>query len=396
MNRLLSVLLAAFSIFLAQGKTFASPVTTINPGDTVSITATLNTTDPNENGEGEPIVVTANGGAVWVNPNYASPATFKYTAPVGSSGSTSIGYYIQGADGDETANFNSSINPPSSPKNQAQIDAWTREAFYVSLLGTGVGTMGSVGCLFAGPYASLCGGAAGAIAGLSGMAGIYLAKLAADPIDPNFTVIATPKNISLPADLNIGISLASDEAKAIALAAALLTSINRYQGAVAAGNQYWTVQQFAIVNNYSAQLNNLVNNLPADLQSFINQILALGVPQNLNISTSDVYQSEVNTFYSGLSPDAINIFDQLALSTADLQSANQILYVQDINALAGQYPKVLYSLADNLETTVPEPNTIYLFAIAMLALFGTRRARKDKHFTHFKESLSFSCIVDYF
>lgn len=220
----------------------------------------------------------------------------------------------------------------------------------------------------------------------------YFAKLANDPIDPNFTLIATPTNISLPADLTIGVNLASDEAKAIALAAALLTSINRYQGAVAAGNQYWTAQQLATVNNYSAQLNSLVNNIPADLQGFINQILALGVPKNLNVSTSDVYTSELNTFYSGLglSPDAMNIFDQLALSPGDLQMANQVLYVQDINALAGQYPGILYLLANNLQTTVPEPDTISLFAIAMMALFGMRLTRKNKRFTPFRRSPSFS------
>lgn len=383
MNRLLSVFLATVSMlclyFLAQDKAFATPVVTINPGDIASITATLNTTDPNENGEGEPIVVTANGGVIWVNPNYALPATFTYTGPPSDSlGSTSIGYYIQGADGDETANFSTSINSPPSPKSPAQIAAWNKDAYNVSLIGGGIVTMGAVGCLFSGPYAALCNGATGAIGALSGMTAVYFGKLAADPIDPNFTVIATPKNISLPTDLTIGVNLASDEAKAIALAAALLTSINRYQGAVAAGNQYWTAQQLATVNNYSAQLNSLVNNLPADLQSFINQILALGVPQNLNISTSDVYQSEVNTFYSGLSPDAINIFDQLGLSPSDIQSANEVLFVQDINALAGQYPGVLYSLANNLQTTVPEPNTIALFAIAMLALLGARRARKNK------------------
>ena len=368
------------------------PIATINPGDIVSITATLNTSDPNENGEGEPIVVTANGGAVWVNPNYALPATFTYKAPVGSSGPTTLGYYIQGADSDETASFSTSINPPSSPKTQAQKDAWTNDAIYWGLIGGGVGTLGSVGCLFAGPYTALCDRATGAIGGLSAMTAGYFAKLANDPIDPNFTLIATPTNISLPADLTIGVNLASDEAKAIALAAALLTSINRYQGAVAAGNQYWTAQQLATVNNYSAQLNSLVNNIPADLQGFINQILALGVPQNLNVSTSDVYTSELNTFYSGLglSPDAMNIFDQLALSPGDLQMANQVLYVQDINALAGQYPGVLYSLANNLQTTVPEPDTISLFAIAMMALFGMRLTRKNKRFTPFRRSPSFS------
>ncbi|HQT26256.1 MAG TPA: hypothetical protein PLK99_06615, partial [Burkholderiales bacterium] len=281
----------------------------LNPGDIVNITATLNTTDPNENGEGEPIVITAGGATIGVDPNYAIPGTFTYTAPpvITAPGSpipkVAISYYIQGYDGDESASFSTVVNPPPSVKTASQISAWNNDAFYMGLIGGGLTVLGSVGCPFTGPYVALCGSATGAVGGLSAMAAAYFAKLAADPVDPNYTVIATPNSIQLPANLTIGTNLASDESKAIALSAALITSFNRYQGAMAAADSYWAAQQLATVISYSNQLNRLISNLPADLQIFANQLISLGVPANLFLSAADAFNSESNIASFGLSQD---------------------------------------------------------------------------------------------
>lgn len=357
----------------------------INPGDTVSITATLNTTDPNENGEGEPIVITADGASIGVDPNYAIPGTFTYTAPpvLTAPGSpipqVAINYYIQGYDGDESATFSTAVNPPATTKTQAQISAWTQDAYYLGLIGGGLTVLGSVGCPFSGPYVALCSGATGAIGGLSGMAAAYFAKLAADPIDTNYMVIATPNNIQLPSSLTIGTSLASDESKAIELAAALITSFNRYQGAVAAGNSYWAAQQLAAVNDYSTQLDGLIGNLPGDLRTFTNQLISLGVPANLFISAGNAFNMESNIAAYGLSQDALNLFNQLGLSASDIQMATQDVYVQNINDLAGQYPSLLDTFAASLQApaTVPEPGEIALFAAAAMAMFLARRRKKE-------------------
>lgn len=94
----------------------------------------------------------------------------------------------------------------------------------------------------------------------------YDRDLAADPNDPNFTVIAVPAALSVPGfpiTTPIGLSpqivsdmnaLMSTEEQIIALLQVIPVSINRANGASAAGNTFWYNQQAQAVGQYASQI----------------------------------------------------------------------------------------------------------------------------------------------
>jgi hypothetical protein len=82
------------------------PIPGVHVGDTVSVDAVLNTTDPNENGEGEPLIINTSAGTFTISA-YAQPRNITFTAHADGE---SITAFIQGFDGDESANVNVSLN----------------------------------------------------------------------------------------------------------------------------------------------------------------------------------------------------------------------------------------------------------------------------------------------
>ena len=115
----LSLTMAAFLTLGLEGQAIAAPiqqtvtvggVSTIiisyNAGDTVDIVATLNTVDPNENGEGEPLQLQSTTGFAATVSNYAQPTTFSFTATVGGT----LSGVILGFDGDESATVTVTVN----------------------------------------------------------------------------------------------------------------------------------------------------------------------------------------------------------------------------------------------------------------------------------------------
>ncbi len=351
-------------------------VATINPGDTISVTATLSTTDPNENGEGEPLVITADGANINVVFNYGIASTTTYTAPpvLTAPGApiptTSIDYYIQGADGDESASFSTAVNAPPSAKTPDQVAQWTKDAAILGIAGGVLGTISAPLNLVPG-WGTAASITAGVLAGLTSATAGYFALLAADPVDPNYKVIATPGSITLPSSLSSS-GLAADEAKAIEIAAALITSLNRYQGAEVAGDSYWKAQQLAAVDQYTAELNSLTGSISSDLRTLAAN-LAAARGGSVTITPQQVLQIEQYFASYGLSSTTIALLQQLGLTPAQIQLATQNIYVQNINSVAGVYPDVLVALANDL-SPIPEPATwaVFLLPLALLPLI--RRA----------------------
>jgi hypothetical protein len=340
----------------------------LNAGDTVIINATLNTTDPNENGEGEPLVVQANGANIGVVFNYALPASVIYTAP--STGRTDFSYFIRGADGDESATVTATVNSSSPISSPDKVYYAKVAAGYATLSGAfwtydavcGAATAGA--CLLAGTP----------IAALSSLIAGGFALLAADPIDMNFQSIATPQNVNLPGNLGLVAGMAADEAKAITITSALLTSINRYQGAVAAGDTFWQEQQLAAIRDYQSQLAALIQTIPQDLQDIINQYVASGTP-SFPVTASQVLAAEAKLSVSGLPQDVIDLLRQFDLTSIfDISTVTENIFVQDINTLSGVYPDIFPDLLSGA-SAVPEPISISLLVSGVASLFCVRRRR---------------------
>src|SRR5262245_38635469 len=110
-RRLLLAILACAGLLFPSGA-FAQTCTIqlINkPKDIISGTATLFTNDPNENGEGEPLVISSSGGEYSATIGaYSLPTPFKFAAAVAN---VSISGSIQGADGDESCSVTATVNP---------------------------------------------------------------------------------------------------------------------------------------------------------------------------------------------------------------------------------------------------------------------------------------------
>src|SRR5262249_7059569 len=86
--------------------------TNLQAGDRVLISAALTTTDENENGEGEPLVITANGATVATVSAYFATTTFEHLATEDETLSASI----PGEDGDEDGSVGVTLITGQTPR----------------------------------------------------------------------------------------------------------------------------------------------------------------------------------------------------------------------------------------------------------------------------------------
>lgn len=102
---------------------------TLNSGDSATITLILTTSDPNEDGEHEGVVVSGSAGGKTCAKSvleYFMPVVFQ-CGPVPDGTSLTLTSYYIGFDGDEAAAGEADINIPSAAKKtQNQIDAWEK------------------------------------------------------------------------------------------------------------------------------------------------------------------------------------------------------------------------------------------------------------------------------
>ena len=99
------ILLGAAAVSHAQ--TCSAPVTN-KVGDEITVTAQLTTVDANENGEGEPLLVSSSGGELsGVISKYFVSTTFVYTATTANEvvSGTNVGF-----DGDESCSVSAVVS----------------------------------------------------------------------------------------------------------------------------------------------------------------------------------------------------------------------------------------------------------------------------------------------
>jgi len=357
---ILGVLFLSSLLASAQTSTTISgsspvPIVGFNAGDTVDIVATLQTTDVNENGEGEPLVLQSSTGFSVVVSAYAQPMAFSFKATTAGV----LTGFVQGADGDESASVTATLNSTQKKRfTQAQKDAFARAS---AQLNTQAGRLAAIAAICGlglipsppSPLAAICTGTASIGSGVTWYLSAKLNELQLDPSDPNFTVIAQPvfpaiTLLTIPVGatqeeagaINAFNAYVLNEVRAAAFAAAVQTAINRAQGAADAGNTFWETKQVNAANTFLGQLALLLNAQPALAAGLENALIAAGFP-TAQITPSTVLSFEFSVAFNGLPAPILQTLDELGATQAEINQIRQLAIVQDINAASGTFPQLL-------------------------------------------------------
>jgi hypothetical protein len=198
---------------------------------------------------------------------------------------------------------------------------------------------------------------AGAAAGLlTGAAALLqfeantLAKVAADPIDPNFTqvalVVANP-----PAQLAPGPGLtaatarafhrfAANAAQVIGVCDAISIAMNRAQGAALAGASDWEGVQLEQAGRLTAQLASLESGQPAILKGLVATVKGRGGPRQ-GVGPGDVQAFQAQVERTGLPTSLSRLLARLGAGEDDLNAIAAGVIALNPATPAGTYPEVL-------------------------------------------------------
>jgi hypothetical protein len=318
-------------------------VVSFNAGDAVDIVGTLSTTDVNENGEGEPLIITSTTGFSTTIAAYAQPTTASFTA----SAAGSISAYIQGYDGDESGLVSATINSTTKKRfTQAQKDAFSKASADLNIQAA-AGALAAAICL-AIPDPSItkiCALAAGSYSGITWLLSAQLGRLALDPSDPNFMVLCSPTFPNLPLESGAGPAvdalnaLIALEEQAEGYAAAMIVCVNRAQGAADAGDAFWEAQQLRALGLFQANLVTLLGQYPALLTNAVTQMQLAGA--SLTVTQSDAFSFEFQILVSGLPPSLAAALTALGADQATQDQIRLLAFVQDVNAISGAFPQNL-------------------------------------------------------
>ncbi len=352
-----SMLAAAVIVAVSSKQVLAVPVTTtitdsgtislptVHKGDTINIEATLRTNDVNENGEGEPLIIkSSSSGFSATISKYAQPRAFSFPATVDGE---SLLVNIDGYDGDESATVTVDVNQKKR-FTQEQKDKFANASAKLNTQ-AGVYSAIAVACLLV-PDPSItkiCSFGFGATSVGTWILSAKLNELALDPVDPNFTQIAVPITPPFtPLVVEPGITqgeadsfnaLLTNQTQAIGLVNAIITSINRAQGASEAGNTVWENKQMAAASKYALELNKLLDAQNALRANVKNALLAAGFP-TITISPNDALNFEINVLYNGLPPSIVQNLTNFGADAATIEQIRELAYVQDLNEIAGSFP----------------------------------------------------------
>lgn len=326
------------------------PILVIAPGDRVDIVARLDTSDPDENGEGEPLVIKSSGGFSATIAEYAQARSFSFTA--NSSGEVLSGF-IRGFDGEESGVVTVTVNSKQKKRFTEEQKAALAKAS--AELNTNAGNFTVVALLCAAiPDPTITKVCVIGFLALSGTAWVLsgrLNELALDPSDPNFTTIAQPDPPALP-ELTVGGGVTQEEAdaynsllvnleKSIGFAGATITAINRAQGAADAGAVAFETAQVQAANGFAAQLSQLLAQQGSLRATLRTALISAGFP-TLTVTPSQVLNFEIQVAFGSGLPSLLTT--DLSLAGADaltIADIRKLAIVQDANRVAGSFPDKL-------------------------------------------------------
>src|SRR5215471_17629092 len=368
-KKILVVVLASVMLLLGP-LTLAAPITVtttgapttiafpgVKAGDTITVQATLNTTDPNENGEGEPLVIQSSGGFSAIVSAYAQTRSLSFQAT--QDGET-ITISIQGADGDESASVTVDLNQRKR-FTQQQKDALAKASADLNTQAAAATVIAALCLAIPDPsITKICAFGFGLTAGAVWLLSALLNRLALDPSDPNFTVIALPVTPAFEqvvaggsvtqAEADSINALLTNLTQSIGLAQAAITSINRANGAADAGNSFWETQQLQAAAQYAQQLSSLLGAQPVLRANFVAALQAANFAP-LQVSIFDALNFESNVSFSGLPAFLVNDLTSLGADADTINQVTQLAIVQDVNAMAGTF-------ASNLTDTTVDTSTL--------------------------------------
>lgn len=320
-------------------------------GDQVTIDAELFSSDPDENGEGEPLVLfsfpSLNSGIS----NYYVKQRFIFNlAKVGQT----LAANINGADDDESATLSGWVDPaPPKPMfTDAEKEAFAAAGDRLDVLAAGE-DVAAKRCVAIKLPPVFCEILATASVANSGLAMTDHA-LALDPPAPDYTIIDLPVTPSLPlftvasglsqAEVDAFNALLINQEKAIGLSLATLTAINRSVGAYDANDDFWEAKQRQVAAGYMLELSTLTRAQPALLANW-EAAWKNGLIGSISITSSDVLSAEMDLIKYGLPSTDVLKFQQLGLDAAAIEAIKNLMSVQDINAVAGIFPDMLTNVS---------------------------------------------------
>ncbi len=346
-------------VSVAVGTDCAAPLATVALGDTVDIQIYLTSGDADETGEGEGVVVVVPG----LPPtNFNSWGGFSsYTATAKSAGAITacVQYPNDELIADDAAtlviHINSPLIRPLSPTTKTLLKGYAGYQASQAL------TLKVAAKFVVGPQPE---------AGLALEVGSYVATgvaitanlIALDPSDPNYTVIAQPTFPTLsqqplvahgsltPQEAAAFNALWTNEEKIMGYGNAVLTAVNRAQGAHDANDLTNQNKQLQAAQQFAGQMGTAINAEPGLYANLKSALQASGASvQTASVSATfteaDVIDLESSIASNGLSAEMAQGLTQLGISPADQRLIAMQLITADAAAVAalggGVFPESL-------------------------------------------------------
>ena len=239
--------------------------------------------------------------------------------------------------------------PPPPPDPKRQFNRLSNALWIASGMNTAAAAaMGGIGIVA--PPALIGAAVAGFAAGVTAIGAGAAGFIAADPPDPNFTIIAQPiipELSPLTADNDVPQVVADvsnifmdNWEQTIGYAQALLSSLERAEGAALAGDTFWIAKQLQAATQYESSLATLVNAQPTLLVNLQNTLRAAGFP-TITITPNDVLNVQQNIARNGLPAIIVQRLSQLGADKARISIVRQQILAQEPKAIAGKFPDML-------------------------------------------------------
>jgi uncharacterized membrane protein len=318
-----------------------------NVGDIITVVATLSSTGINQNGLGQSLLVESEDGELTspVITDLFVPHTIKFVATQANVG---ISGRITNGTGTAFCSITVSANDPPL-LTDALKGKFARFATRITKVAEWFSTLSKT-CKIGGVPGLVCKIPSRYLAANFKIHAALGGRIAEDPIDNNFTQLATPVIPSIlpwmgapditTAVVNAFNALMANGAQIVGIEQALYTTLNRASGAFAASNTVWFDRQLQAATRFEGQLSVFLSQEASLLTTFQNALQANGI--TATITPSEVLNYEMEIVSTGQLPaDEVSALQEFGADASLISYITQLARVQDINAVAGTFPQLL-------------------------------------------------------